>query len=92
MESLFCPALGANAKNLHAMSEYVIIAPIIGVPPRKVKGRPVDVIDPTATHTTQMVVAGDVAIETGLGAREFQLSNRRRSAPTVRDCGKPCPN
>jgi hypothetical protein len=73
---LFGPALGADTENLHAMSEYAIITPIIGIPPRKVKGRPVDVVDPTAADAAEVVVTRDVAIETGLGAREFQLSDR----------------
>ena len=38
-----------------------------------------DIIHSTATHATQMVVAGDVAIKTGLGARKFQLSNDSRA-------------
>jgi hypothetical protein len=58
------------------MSEYAIIAPIIGVPPRKVKGRALNVVDPTAADAAEVIVAGDVAVETGLAAREFQLSNR----------------
>jgi hypothetical protein len=34
-----------------------------------------NIIDSTASHTAQMVVARDISIKTGLRAREFQLSN-----------------
>jgi hypothetical protein len=73
---LFGSTLGANTENLHAMSEYAIIAPIIRAPPHKVKGWAVNVVHPTASHAAEVVVAAHVAVETGLGAREFQLSDR----------------
>jgi hypothetical protein len=34
-----------------------------------------NIVDSAAAHTAQMVVTRDIGIETGLGAREFQLSN-----------------
>jgi len=37
-----------------------------------------NIVDSTAADATQMVVTRDVGIETGLGAREFQLSNHSR--------------
>ena len=37
-----------------------------------------NIIYSAASHAAQMVVAGDVAIETGLGTREFQLLNDSR--------------
>ena len=50
------------------MAENVIVAPIICVPPRKVKGRAMNIIDSTASDATQVVVTSDVGVESGLGA------------------------
>jgi len=66
-------ALGANAQILQLAAENAIIAEIIGYPPRKVKGCAVNIVNPAAFYATNVMVRGQIAIESSLFAAKLQL-------------------
>ena len=69
-------ALGANTQILQLAAEDAIIARIIIYPPRKIKGRAVNIVHSAALDATNVVVWPDISVEARFPAAEVQLLDR----------------